>query len=239
MPAPLKPQKHSYSVYFGGPLFDLKQLVGNAYLAEAVYERSQGRYLCQLPQDFELRGLRPQVIRDQGIRTLFGSDLALFNFDGSELDSGTVVQFLLAKVADIPAVILRTDLRGGGDQGSDRRDPWNLMASFYPRTVTLRADSLLDYRKLQRTRLRRVRDDVVRLAGQHASATASIICDRLATKIVKGLDRARRLPPQMPRHLREEVYQWLALLPGLGGKPKLLRKELEDHLARKVKKDLL
>jgi nucleoside 2-deoxyribosyltransferase len=235
----LKPQKKSHSVYFGGPLFDLKQLVGNAYLAEAIYEKSHGRFLCHLPQDFELRGMRPQVARDQDIRAIYAADLAVFNFDGTELDSGTVVEFMLAKFADIPSVVLRTDLRRAGDQSIQSRDPWNLMASFYPRTAIVRADSLLDYRALQKTRLKRVRDDVVRLAGQHASATAAILCDRLAVQIVRALDRVRTLPPQMPKHLREEVYQWLALMPGLRGKQKMLRKELEEHLARKVKKDLL
>jgi nucleoside 2-deoxyribosyltransferase len=235
----LKPQKNSHSVYFGGPLFDLKHLVGNAYLAESIFEKSHGRYLCHLPQDFELRGLRPQIIRDQDIRALYAADLALFNFDGTELDSGTVVEFMLAKFADIPSVVLRTDLRGAGDQGSHARDPWNLMVSFYPRTVTVRADSLIEYRTLLKTRLHRVRDDMVRLAGQHASATAAIVCDRLAVQVVRAFERVRKLPPQMPKHLREEVYQWLALMPGLRGKQKSLRKELEEHLVRKVKKDLL
>lgn len=227
------------SVYFGGELFDLKDLIGNAYLAESIYEKSHGRYLCHLPQDFELRGLNPHVIRDQDIRALFAADLALFNFDGTELDSGTLVEFMLAKFADIPAVVLRTDLRGAGDQGA-RRDPWNLMASFYPRTVTVRADSLIDYRVEQKKRARRARpDDIIRLAGQHASATASVICDRLATRVVQALDEVAQLPPHLPKTLRTEVYQWLALMPGLRGKAKELRKELESLLARKAAKGLL
>jgi hypothetical protein len=113
------------------------------------------------------------------------------------------------------------------------------MASFYPRTVAVRVETLLDYRSLQHKRLRSIQSDVVRLAGQHASATAAILCDRLAVQIVRALERVRRLPPHMPKYLREEVYQWLALMPGLRGKQKLLRKELEERLAQKVKKDLL
>jgi len=42
---------------------------------------------------------------------LLNCDLALFNFDGPELDLGTVVEFLFAKFADIPALILRMDFR--------------------------------------------------------------------------------------------------------------------------------
>jgi len=43
----------------------------------------------------------------------------------------------------------------------------------------------------------------------------------------------------MPKHLREEVYNWLALMPGLRGKAKDLRKEFERFLERKVERDLL
>ncbi len=238
MKAKSKTPAQSYTVYFGGELFDLKDLIGNAYLAEAIYEKSHGKFRCHLPQDFELRGLHPQVIRDQDIESLYGCDLALFNFDGTELDSGTLVEFMIAKMADIPTVILRTDLRGAGDQGA-RRDPWNLMASFYPRTIVLRAASLIDYRTLQQKRLRKASSDVIRLAGQHASATAAIVCDRLAAQIIKAFAKVMAEPARLPAELREPVYAWLALMPGLRGKPKALRKQLETALAAKVAKGLL
>ncbi len=239
MKAKLKPAAKSYSVYFAGELFDIKHLVGNAYLAEAIYEKSHGKYLCQLPQDFELRGLNPHVIRDQDILALFDADLALFNFDGTELDSGTVVEFMLAKFADIPTVILRTDLRAAGDQGNARNDPWNLMASFYPRTVVVRTASLIDYRTLQKQRLRRAPDDITRLAGQHASATASIICDRIAAQVVRAFNRVLKLPPALPAELRPDIYTWLALMPGLKGKKKELRARLAQVLENKIARGVL
>lgn len=239
MKAKLKPHKPSYTVYFGGELFDLKHLVGNAYLAEAIYEKSHGKFLCQLPQDFELRGLNPQVIRDQDIDMLWGCDLAIFNFDGTELDSGTLVEFMLAKFADMPAVILRTDLRAAGDQASARRDPWNLMASFYPRTEVVRTASLIDYRLLQQRRLARIKDDITRLAGQHASATAAIVCDQLAIKIVAALNRMIKLPPVMPAESQAAVYDWLAQMPGMKGKKKDLRARLAALRDAKAAKGLL
>ncbi len=233
-------QKRPYTVYFGSELFSLKHLLGNAYLAEAIHEKSHGRYLCRLPQDFELRGFHPQTIRDQDIRALLECDLALFCFDGTELDSGTVVEFMFAKFADIPAVILRSDIRAAGDQG--RGDPWNLMASFYPRTASLHLDSLIAYRALQKRRARSRRaplDAVARLAGQHASATAAVVTDQLAAAVVRSLDRVAALPPVMPKHVREEVYAWLALMPGFRGKEKVLRKAMERVLEHKVERDLL
>jgi hypothetical protein len=56
---------------------------------------------------------------------------------------------------------------------------------------------------------------------------------------VRALDRVREIEPVMPRHLREEVYNWLPRMPGLRGKEKALRREFEHHLERKVQRDLL
>src|SRR5688500_10631134 len=73
-----KKKQRSYSVYLGGELFSLKHLIGNAWLAEAIYEKSQGRFHCLLPQDFsELRGRSSRAIRDTNFRALVASDLAL------------------------------------------------------------------------------------------------------------------------------------------------------------------
>ena len=233
-----KSSSKSHTVYFAGELFSSKHLVGNAYLAEAVHEKSHGRYLCRLPQDFEVRSHEPRRIRDKDIRSLLECDLALFNFDGPELDSGTVVEFMFAKFADIPCVVLRSDFRAAGDQPPGG-DPWNLMVSFYPRSVSVPVNSLLLYKKAHAAARRAALDDVTRLAGQHSSATAQTMCDQIAELVVAGLDRAVKLEPAMPKHLREEVYQWLALMPGLQGDPKKLRKEFERLLGQKVRRDLL
>lgn len=231
---PTKKTKQSYTVYFGSELFSAKHLIGNAYLAEAIYEKSHGKYLCMLPQDFEPRGKTARAIRDQDIRALLNCDLGLFNYDGTELDSGTVIEFMFAKFADIPSVILRSDIREAGDGPQ----PWNLMSSFFPRTVNVIVKSLGDYKLIMKRRHRRL-DEIIRLAGQHSSADAQMMCEQIATQCVRALDRALLMPPVMPRHLREEVYNWLALMPGLRGKEKVLRKEFERILETKVKKDLI
>lgn len=227
-------KNRTYTVYFAGELFSAKHLVGNAYLAEAIYERSHGRFQSVLPQNLDVRGKTMRGIRDLDLQALVECDLALFNFDGTELDSGTVVEFLFAKFADIPCVLLRTDIRAGGDQ---RRDPWNLMCSFYPRTVVVRSDSLGHYRAANVRYLHA--EHATRLAGQFSTASAQLMCDRIAGDCVRGLERALRLAPAMPKHLREEVYNWLALMPGFLGAPKQLRKEFERILARKVERELI
>lgn len=235
----MKKNPSSYSVYFAGELFDIKHLTGNALLAESIFAKSKGKYLCHLPQDFELRGLNPHVIRDQDIIALFESDLAVFNFDGTELDSGTVVEFMLAKFADIPAVLLRSDLRAAGDQGSTKKDPWNLMASFYPRTEVVRSLSLIDYRIRQQKTARKTPTITARLSAQHASKTAQIVGQELAKRVIAALDRVSQMPPALPPELRTDVYAWLARMPGLKGRSKTLHRQLASLLQAKIDRGLL
>lgn len=78
-----------------------------------------------------------------------------------------------------------------------------------------------------------------RLAGQHSSVDAQHVCEQVAAQCVRALDRVLTMEPVMPKHLREEAYHWLSILPGLRGKEKALRKEFEQHLEGKVARDLL
>ncbi len=229
----VKKKQRTYTVYFGGELFSLKHLIGNAWLAEAIYEKSHGKYRCVLPQDFPVAGRSTRTIRDACIRSLVACDLALFSFDGSDLDSGTVVEFMIAKFADIPTVLVRSDVRHSGDT---RAAPWNLMATGFPRCASVLLPSLPQYRGRL---LRRHTDDAVRLAAQHGSAAAQLVCEQTAAQCVRALDRVAATEPTMPKYLREEAYHWLAQLPALRGKQKALRKEFEDYLEAKVEKDLL
>jgi hypothetical protein len=65
------------------------------------------------------------------------------------------------------------------------------------------------------------------------------MCEQVAAACVRALDRVMAEEPVMPKHLREEVYNWLALMPGLRGKEKPLRREFEAYLEQKVERDLL
>ncbi len=93
-------------IYFAGELFDHKHLAGNALLAAAI-EAAEPNYECVLPQLMEQPEMRAESIRNHDLLQVLSCDLALFNFDGTELDSGTVVEFMYAKFLDKPCVILR------------------------------------------------------------------------------------------------------------------------------------
>ncbi len=100
-----------FKVYFAGSLFNHKDIIGNALLASHINQHSEGRYQCILPQDLEQTTGKSVDIRNQNLKQVIECDLAIFNFDGTELDSGTVVEFMLAKFLDIPSVIIRSDFR--------------------------------------------------------------------------------------------------------------------------------
>ena len=210
--APTRPQ--SYTYYHAGPLFTISDLFGNTLLSQAIKRRSSSKFSPHLPQDLEQRDNSPHSIRDQDIRALLSSDLALFVYDGSELDSGTVVEFMLAKMADIPAVILRTDFRKAGDQGTDangqKGDPWNLMSSFYPRVETVIIDGMTTYKASLAYALgsepRRGSDDLQTAAGV-------FMVEDVADSVIDAMTRVVQIPPALPPQIRENVYEWLGVMP--------------------------
>ena len=186
------------SVYFAGELFSVKHLLGNAALADAIARLSCGRFTCVLPQALEDRAMSAHEIRDQDIVALLNCDLAIFNFDGPELDSGTVAEFMFAKFPDIPSLLLRTDFRHGGDQGAD---PWNLMLSFYPQTKTLCLNSMEIYK------LSIGRDKSPVNAGKS-------MVDSVAAAIIKELEMLSQFPSIMTGELIEPVFRWISKLAG-------------------------
>lgn len=135
----------NYNVYFAGDLFDHKHLTGNYFLSKKIYGLSKKTFKCKLPQDYEMELDNEIDIRNADIKSVLNSDLVLLNFDGVDLDSGTVVEFMIAKMLDIPVVLLRTDYRNGGHGFNSS---WNLMASGYPRSVTLISPVYNEYNKL-------------------------------------------------------------------------------------------
>ena len=221
----------SYTFYFGGELFSTKHLLGNAALAEAIRRRSGGRFDPLLPQVLEQRDTTAHAIRDQDIRALLACDLGLFHYDGPELDSGTVVEFMFAKFADIPSVLLRTDFRGGGDSAGG--EPWNLMTSFYPRTVTVLLDAMAIYHRAL------AKESTGPDAPSAALSAAQAMIEQTADAVVAALDQLLTMPPVLPAEMREPVYGWLARMPGFRAGHEEAADELRRQCARKQARGLL
>lgn len=190
-------------VYFAGEIFDHKHLIGNRLLADAISAGSQGRYRPVLPQETELPEHRAVAIRNHDFKLLLESDAALFNFDGADLDSGTVVEFIAAKMLDIPAVIIRTDFRHAGDQESGG-DAWNLMCSGYPRTVGLTLNSMEIYQRHLRQ-------------NEDSAGLLSHLYQETASAVIAKLDEVTLIPPLLDNQRDAMmVYQWFVKAIGGG-----------------------
>ncbi|KAI7320684.1 hypothetical protein KC315_g9368 [Hortaea werneckii] len=219
----------SYTYYHAGPLFSIADLHTNTLLASAIARHSHGKFHPILPQDLEQRGdVTPHGIRDKDLRALLSCDLALFTYDGAELDSGTVVEFMMAKFADVPAVILRSDFRGGGDQQHPQQQqdgsagqPWNLMSSFWPRTEAVVIDAMSEYKRAlaslpPSSAAAAVKEENPNpfLTTAPTAQAGELLLEKTALQCIAAMEKALCAPSRMPRELRENVYRWLALMPG-------------------------
>ena len=156
------------------------------------------------------------------------SDLALFNFDGTDLDSGTVAEYMYAKTLDIPAVILRTDFRHGGDQEPEG-NPGNIMVSFYPRTQVLHVDARQRYAEALPE-------------GGDPQEVSSRIQQRIASEVIDLLDVVRGESPVLGggRKGAEDTYRWGLQLAG-GSLPTFVphSSHVSRIVDRKIEKGLL
>ena len=213
------------SVYFAGDLFNHKDLIGNLLLAEAIEKESSGSYVCILPQHLEQSTNRSIDIRNNDLSKILSADLILVNFDGTELDSGTVIEFLFAKALDVPAVILRSDFRSAGDQ--ERGDPWNLMCSGYPRTGKLTLNAMTWYQE----------------AWRKGGVTANVLerfYSKLSKAIITEFDKVYNEPSLIDsQQMLYNVYEWGLRFPGNGFSDLFSKQEIKSLLEKKHKKTLI
>lgn len=207
-------------IYFAGDLFDSKDLGGNLMLADAIDRYAEGRYQVMLPQngECEVQERTSQSIRDADFELLFNCDVIVANFDGPDLDSGTVVEFCFAKMLDMPAVLLRTDFRDGGDKTLPDGSPWNLMCSHYPRTENLHINGMVLYHECKAQTI---------LPADFLNNYYNSI----AEKIVAALDRVVAEPAWLEGHRLMEQYK--STVRSIGGTlpkrlPKVRLREIID-----------
>ncbi|MBR1999320.1 MAG: nucleoside 2-deoxyribosyltransferase [Lentisphaeria bacterium] len=200
-------------IYFAGGLFDHKELAGNMLLAKKIEQLSAGRYQVLLPQDFESAQTDATSVRNNDYKLLMACDLIVANFDGVELDSGTVAEFCCAKMLDLPAVLFRTDFRNGVERPG-AVVPWNLMISAYPRTVNLIINGM---------------DELVRhdrdLEKYHSS---------IAERIIAAMDEVVAMQSLLPKEDLLAHYKRTLQLLGGGMSGLFTDEELQTLIAEKV-----
>lgn len=251
---PQSQHSQRFTYYHAGPLFTLADLHTNSLLANQIHTLSNGKFIPVVPQDLEQRDTSPHSIRDQDIRGLLACDLALFMYDGAELDSGTVVEYIIAKFADIPTVILRTDFRKAGDQGEaiygqGGGDPWNLMSSFWPRTRRVIVDAMMGYKAGLASAMQQMNVSTSNVenitsfdvgGGAAALQAGEGLLAETARAVVQAMEEVLRTPSTMPKEAREHVYGWMGLMPGFNiGDGEQNVKAMLDLLKQKEKKGVM
>ena len=220
--------KEPFKIYFAGSLFNHKDLTGNALLAEYIDKHSAGRYRCFLPQDVEQHHTSAREIRNGLIAKLVECDLGLFQFDGTELDAGVVVEFMLAKFLDMPAVILRSDFRTCGEKEIGGED-WNFMCSFYPRTKMVKVNAIVSYQAALED-------------NQTKNKAIDIYYTRMAKLVIESLDAVKREKPLLKgdQEKAAQLYHWALTFPG-GGIDQLKSDTflVEEILSDKIEKRLI
>ena len=201
-------------VYFAGGLFDHKELTGNMLLAEKIERLSAGRYQVLLPQDFESAQTDATSVRNNDYKLLLTCDLIVANFDGVELDSGTVAEFCCAKMLDMPAVLFRTDFRNGVERPG-AVVPWNLMISAYPRTVNLIINGM---------------DELVR-SGRDLDTYHNSIAER----IIAAMDKAVVTGSILSQKDLTDHYKRILQLLGGGMSELFTEQDLQTLIAEKIK----
>jgi nucleoside 2-deoxyribosyltransferase len=224
-----------YTVYAAGGLFSQHELATNVLIKEAVWRLSDGRFQLVLPQSREMRQLnRPDVeahLRNVDILEVVKADIVLARFDGLELDSGTVVEFTVAKSLGKPTIVLRCDFRRLYGKGLS--EPYNLMVKSWPRTVEVHIDSYLSNAGLLAEELEALGNSVTFQATMNAELNAvQIGVDEIAKKVIDGLEAAVKMQSPYPPEYREIVYKALRYSLGSGFDQLLTENELDEIIGR-------
>lgn len=232
----------SYRVYLAGGLFTQHELATNVSMKEAVWRLSNGRFELVLPQSKELRQLdRPDLaayLRNADLHQLVQADILIARFDGPELDTGAVVEFIVAKMLGKPSVIIRTDSRHLSGDGLD--DPYNLMVRNWPRSIEVYIDSLIDYVQMIAEARETLRD--TKSGGLFLEAELAIVrrgTDAMAVRVIEALNSVVEMESPYPPELREVVYEAVRYAPGAGFDQLLTEHHLKATLQKLMKHDTL
>jgi len=224
-----------YSVYAAGGLFTQHELATNVLIKEAIWRLSNGKFQLTLPQSREMRELkRPDIeayIRNDDLMEVVKADIILARFDGLELESGTVVEFTIAKSLGKPTVILRCDFRRLS--GTGLSEPYNLMVKSWPRTVEIHLDSFVNNAGFLTEEREALGDSVTFQATMRVELNAvQKAVDEIAKKVIDELEAVIKMKSPYPPEYQEIVYKALRYSLGSGFDQMLTENELDGIIQR-------
>lgn len=224
-----------YTVYFAGGLFTQHDIATNVFIKESIWRQSNGKFELVLPQSKELRHIdrsnAAAYIRDADLRQVVLADMLLARFDGPDLDTGTVVEFMVAKMLGKPVAILRSDTRHLSGTGLD--DPYNLMVKNWPRTVEVYIDCLMDYvRTIAVVREAKVESDTPPAILDSELKIVRDAIDDLAQQVIGALESLLNMQSPYPAKYQEMVYEAMRYCPGSSFLELLSASELEATIKK-------
>jgi nucleoside 2-deoxyribosyltransferase len=224
-----------YVVYSAGGLFTQDELATNILLKEAVWRLSHGKFRLFLPQSKELQVLDgPDVeayIRNIDLVEVVKADIILVRFDGLELDSGTVVEFVVAKSLGKPTVVLRTDFRSTSFAGLC--EPYNLMVKSWPRNIEVQLNSFGLWVDLFSKERQVSRDgDMFQAMMRAELGTVKTSVDEIAKQVISGFEAVLEMESPFPYEYQEVVYQAFRFSPGSGYCDLMTEDELDKIVQR-------
>jgi nucleoside 2-deoxyribosyltransferase len=224
-----------YRIYSAGGLFTQDELSTNILIKEAIWRLSNGKFQLFLPQSRELQELnRPDVqayIRNTDLLEVVTADIILVRFEGLELDSGTVMEFAMAKCLGKPTVVLRSDLRRVSFAGLC--EPYNLMVKNWPRTVEVQLNSYAIWADLFSEECQGLGDsDTLQGMMKAELGTLQKSLDEVAKQVIAGLETVLDMKSPYPPEYQEVVYQASRYSPGSGFEELLTSRELNEIIQR-------
>ncbi|NIP44202.1 MAG: hypothetical protein GWN61_22375, partial [candidate division Zixibacteria bacterium] len=216
-------------------LFTQDELATNILIKEAVWRLSNGRFQIFLPQSRELQALNRSdietYIRNTDLLEVVKADIILARFDGLELDSGTVVEFAMAKHLGKPTVILRSDFRRVSF--GSFCEPYNLMVKNWPRTIEVQLNSFELWADIfTKERQEQGGIDTLKEIMKAELGTVQKSTDAIAKKLIPGLEAVIEMKSPYPPELQEVVYQASRFSLGSGFDKLLTASELDEIIQR-------
>jgi nucleoside 2-deoxyribosyltransferase len=224
-----------YTIYSAGGLFTQDELATNVMIKEAVWRLSDGKFQLFLPQSREFQELdQPDIeayIRNTDLLEVVKADILLVRFDGLELDSGTVVEYMMAKFLGKPTVIMRSDFRSVSFLPSC--EPYNLMVKNWPRTVEIHLNSYGIWAELFSAE-RKAHNDSESMRGLMNAEldTLQKSVDEVARQVIVALEAVIEMKSPYPPEVQEAVYRTSRFSPGSGFDQLLTISELDETIQR-------
>jgi nucleoside 2-deoxyribosyltransferase len=225
----------TYTIYSAGGLFTQDELTTNILLKEAIWRLSEGKFQLFLPQSKELQMLdRPDIqayIRNSDLLEVVKADIVMARFDGVELDSGTVVEYVMAKVLGKPTVILRSDFRRLS--GTGLSEPYNLMVKNWPRSIEIHLDAYMLWAGIFAEEHQAAAENGPFQTTMKAElSTVERSVDKIAEKVIAGMEAVIQMDSPYPPDYQELVYQAARFTPGRGFDQMLTAAEVEEIIQR-------